>query len=93
VSDRCSTCLRPFFRPRPTEPKPDPLKHCPRALATIGEPDSHTHYAIACLSVGICARDAEIEKLKADLARELGNFSELEQQLAELKRDREAGRG
>jgi hypothetical protein len=84
VSRRCPTCLRPVFAATPTEPKPDPLKHCPRALIEPLRPDSQQHYTVACLAVGLCARDAANEKLTDELARERELVAALRREILEL---------
>lgn len=67
---RCGTCLRPVFVPRPpTGTNPDPLRHCPRALTEPLSPESQQIYTVCCLVVGIAARDAQLDRARALLAR------------------------
>jgi hypothetical protein len=68
VAERCPTCLRPVFEPGPGA-KPDPLKHCPRALMDHTAPESQQVYTVCCLAVGVTTRDAMLEKARELLKR------------------------
>lgn len=67
---RCQTCLRPEFVARPpTATKPDPLRHCPRALTEPLSIESQQVYIVACLVIGVVARDTQLERARELLAR------------------------
>lgn len=63
----CLTCLRPEFVPG-SGAKLDLLKHCPRALIDHTKLESQQVYIVACLAVGITARDELIAARDTQLA-------------------------
>ncbi len=61
MGKRCLTCRRPIYVARPPAiTKPNPLKHCPRALTAPGDLEGAQVTTVTCLAIGITVRDAAL---------------------------------
>ncbi len=72
MAKRCPTCLRPEFGGRG---KPDPLRHCPRALATPETTDAP--YTMACLVIGLEARETALVAMQTKLQQVLQHIDDV----------------